>query len=202
MVGVEVFESAYKKLASRYAGITSDIYLIPPSQMSRTDLLDICKINYDEKLYFNDDKADLEKYGMEGAGGITVNFLSAGRGYSAIFINENCMPEGTRADLVWLWRYNSLHHELMHALDFKKQKNFNTSARTMDLVGAEVFADQKTLLHLKALSSNEFMKIALQLYASNVKTMGEKGGIRAEIYNRLIKKIDCKTIDYWSTMQI
>ncbi|AZF23415.1 hypothetical protein C4J91_4703 [Pseudomonas sp. R3-52-08] len=203
MLGVEVFEDAYRKLASRYAGLTSDVYLVPSKQMSEhTDLLDICKVRYDEKLYFNDDAADLEKYGIEGAGGITINFLLAGRGHSAVFVNENCMPEGTREDLVWLWRYNSLHHELMHALDFKKQKNFNTSNRTMDLVGAEVFADQKTLLHLKSLSSNGFMKIALQSYASNVKTMGEKGGIRTDIYNRLIKKIDCKTIDYWSTMEI
>lgn len=203
MIAVQVFEAAYRKLAIRYAGVTSEIRLIPPQQMiEHADLLDSCNIEYDEKLYFNDDAADLEKYGIENAGGITINFLLAGRGCSAIFINENCMPEGMREDLVWLWRYNSLHHELMHALDFRKQKNFNTPARTIDLVGAEAFADQKTLLHLKSLSNNDFMKIALRCYASNVKTMGEKGGIRTDIYNRLIKKIDYKTIDYWSTMSI
>ena len=89
----------------------------------------------------------------------------------------------------------------MHALDFSKQKNFNTSQRTMDLVGAEVFADQKTLLHLKSLSANGFMRIALQQYARNVKTMGQKGGIRGDIYNRLTRKVDEKSIDYWASME-
>lgn len=203
MLGVEFFEAAYHELANRYTGLTRDVYLVPPGQMKEgTDLLDLCKVDYDEKLYFNDDTADLKNYGMEGAGGVTINFLLAGRGRSAVFINENCLPEGTQEDLVWLWRYNSLHHELMHALDFSKQKNFNTSRRKMDLVSAEVFADQKTLLHLKSLSSNGFMKIALQEYALNAKSMGEKGGIRTDIYNRLTKKIDSKTIDYWASMEI
>ncbi len=203
MQGIEFFEDAYKKLVSRFTGLTSDIYLVPPKQMGdATDLLNICKVEYDEKLYFNDDKADLKNYGIEGAGGITINFLRAGKGRSAVFINENCLPEGTREDLVWLWRYNALHHELMHALDFNKQKNFNTARRTMDLVGAEVFADHKTLMHLKSKSSNGFMKIALQSYASNSRVMGAKGGIRTEIYNRLVKKIDSKTIEHWATMEI
>lgn len=203
MLGVEVFEDAYNKLARRFEGLTSDVYLVPPRQMSEhTDLLDLCEVRYDEKLYFNDDSADLKNYGVEGAGGITINFLLNGRGRSAVFINENCLPESTREDLVWLWRYNSLHHELMHALDFNKQKNFNTAKRTMDLVGAEVFADHKTLMHLKSMSSNGFMKIALQSYASNSMVMGAKGGIRTEIYNRLVKKIDSKTIEHWATMEI
>ena len=203
MLGVEVFEGAYTKLKNRFSGLTSDVYLVPPNQMSeRTDLLDIFNVRYDEKLYFNDDSADLKTYGIEGAGGITINFLLSGMGRSAVFINEKCLPEGTQEDLVWLWRYNSLHHELMHALDFSKQKNFNTARRTMDLVGAEVFADHKTLMHLKSLSSNGFMKIALQLYAVNSKVMGEKGGIRTEIYDRLVKKIGSQTIDYWATMKI
>ncbi|MBS4077635.1 hypothetical protein [Pseudomonas rustica] len=203
MLGVEVFEGAYTKLKNRFGGLTSDVYLVPPNQMSeRTDLLDIFNVRYDEKLYFNDDSADLKTYGIEGAGGITINFLLSGMGRSAVFINENCLPEGTQEDLVWLWRYNSLHHELMHALDFSKQKNFNTARRTMDLVGAEVFADHKTLMHLKSLSSNGFMKIALQSYAVNSKVMGEKGGIRTEIYDRLVKKIGSQNIDYWATMKI
>lgn len=203
MLAVETFEDAYNKLASRFEGLTSDVYLVPSGQMSeRADLLDLCKVRYDEKLFFNDDTADLNSYGIEGAGGITINFLLDGRGRSAVFINENCLPEGTREDLVWLWRYNSLHHELMHALDFSKQKNFNISRRTMDLVGAEVFADQKTLLHLNTLSSNGFMKIALQQYALNAISMGKKGGIRTDIYNRLIKKIDSRTIDHWANMEI
>lgn len=203
MLGVEVFEGAYTKLKNRFGGLTSDVYLVPPNQMSeRTDLLDIFNVRYDEKLYFNDDSADLKTYGIEGAGGITINFLLSGMGRSAVFINENCLPEGTQEDLVWLWRYNSLHHELMHALDFSKQKNFNAARRTMDLVGAEVFADHKTLMHLKSLSSNGFMKIALQSYAVNSKVMGEKGGIRTEIYDRLVKKIGSQNIDYWATMKI
>ncbi|MCJ8207274.1 hypothetical protein [Pseudomonas sp. RGM2987] len=203
MLGVEVFKGAYQKLACRFAGLTSDVYLVPPSQMNeRTDLLGAFKVEYDEKLYFNDDAADMENYGIEGAGGITINFLLAGKGRSAIFINENCLQEGEREDLIWLWRYNSLHHELMHALDFSKQKNFNTERRTMDLVGAEVFADYKTLLHLKSMSSNGFMKIALQSYASNAKVIGAKGGIRTEIYNRLVRKIGSNTIDHWATMKI
>jgi len=203
MLGIEVYEEAYKKLANRFAGLTSDVYLVPSEQMNeRNDLLDICKVDYDEKLYFNDDSADLKTYGIEGAGGITINFLLSGIGCSAIFINENCLPEGTREDLIWLWRYNSLHHELMHALDFNKQKNFNIARRTMDLVGAEVFADYKTLMHLKSMSSNGFMKIALQSYASNSIVMGAKGGIRTEIYNRLIKKIGSKNIEHWATMKI
>lgn len=203
MLGVEVFEGAYTKLKNRFGGLTSDVYLVPPNQMSeRTDLLDIFNVRYDEKLYFNDDSADLKTYGIEGAGGITINFLLSGMGRSAVFINENCLPEGTQEDLVWLWRYNSLHHELMHALDFSKQKNFNTARRTMDLVGAEVFADHKTLMHLKSLSSNGFMKIALQSYAVNSKVMGEKSGIRTEIYDRLVKKIGSQNIDYWATMKI
>ena len=203
MLGVEVFEGAYTKLKNRFGGLTSDVYLVPPNQMSeRTDLLDIFNVRYDEKLYFNDDSADLKTYGIEGAGGITINFLLSGMGRSAVFINENCLPEGTQEDLAWLWRYNSLHHELMHALDFSKQKNFNAARRTMDLVGAEVFADHKTLMHLKSLSSNGFMKIALQSYAVNSKVMGEKGGIRTEIYDRLVKKIGSQNIDYWATMKI
>jgi len=202
MLGAEVFETAYHQLASRYAGLTHDVYLIPPDKMNEgTDLLDLCRIHYDEKLYFNDNTADLKNYGMEGAGGVTINFLLSGRGRSAIFINENCLPPDSCEGAVWLWRYNSLHHELMHALDFSKQKNFNTSQRTMDLVGAEVFADQKTLLHLKSMSSNGFMRIALQQYARNVKTMGQKGGIRADIYNRLTRKVDEKSIEYWASME-
>lgn len=203
MLGAEVFETAYYALASRYAGLTRNICIIPPDRMSDgTDLLDLCGIHYDEKLYFNDDTADLKNYGMEGAGGVTINYLLDGRGRSAIFINENSLPPNSHEGAVWLWKYNSLHHELMHALDFSKQKNFNTSQRTMDLVGAEVFADQKTLLHLKSLSSDGFMRIALQQYALNVKTMGQKGGIRADIYNRLTMRVDGKSIDYWASMEL
>ncbi len=203
MLGVEVFETAYQELASRYASLTHDVYLVPPDQMKeRTDLLDLYNVEFDEKLFFNDESADLKGYGIEGAGGLTINFLLAGKGRSAVFINENALKEGEREDRVWLWRYNSLHHELMHALDFNRQKNFNTTQRTMDLVGAEVFADQKTLLHLKARSSNDFMKIALQEYAGNAISMGAKGGIRSEIYERLIKKIDRKNIEYWASMDI
>lgn len=203
MLGVEVFKTAYHELSKRYAGLTSDVYLVPPDQMNEgTDLLDLYKVEFDEKLFFNDESADLKNYNLEGAGGLTVNFLLAGKGRSAVFINENALEEGTQEDLVWLWRYNSLHHELMHALDLNRQKNFNTAQRTMDLVGAEVFADQKTLLHLKSRTSNGFMKIALQQYANNAITMSKRGGIRSEIYNRLIKKIDHKTIEYWSSMDI
>ncbi|PAM79739.1 hypothetical protein CES87_28800 [Pseudomonas sp. ERMR1:02] len=90
----------------------------------------------------------------------------------------------------------------MHALDFNKQKNFNTARRTLDLVGAEVFADHKTLMHLKSKSSCGFMKIALQQYAINTQSMGEKGGIRSDIYARLTRKIDSKTIGHWATMKI
>lgn len=133
---------------------------------------------------------------------MTINYLIAGKGRSAVFINENALEEGASEDSVWLWRYNSLHHELMHALDFNRQKSFDTARRTMDLVGAEAFADQKTLLHLKAKSSNDFMKIALQQYAINSISMGAKGGIRSEIYDRLTKKIDRKTIEYWASMDI
>ncbi len=202
MLATEVFETAYHDLASRYAGLTRDVYFVPPDKMNEgTDLLDLCEINYDEKLYFNDDTADMQNYGMEGAGGVTINFLLDGKGRSAIFINENCLPPDSDEGAIWLWKYNSLHHELMHALDFSKQKNFNTSQRTMDLVGAEVFADQKTLLHLKSLSANGFMRIALQQYARNVKTMGQKGGIRGDIYNRLTRKVDEKSIDYWASME-
>ncbi|MGG3796547.1 hypothetical protein ABEU86_20125 [Pseudomonas paraversuta] len=203
MLGVEVFEAAYHELANRYAGLTNDVYLVPSDQMKEgTDLLDLYKVEFDEKLFFNDESADLKNYGLEGAGGVTINFLLTGKGRSAVFINENALEEGSREDLVWLWRYNSLHHELMHALDFNRQKNFNTTRRTMDLVGAEAFADQKTLLHLKAKSSNDFMKIALQQYAINAISMGTKGGIRSEIYERLIKKIDRKNIEYWASMDI
>lgn len=203
MLGVEVFKAAYHELANRYAGLTQDVYLVPSDEMKeRPDLLDLYNVEFDEKLFFNDDTADLKSYGIEGAGGVTINFLLAGKGRSAIFINENALKEGTQEDLVWLWRYNSLHHELMHALDFNKQKNFNTAQRTMDLVGAEAFADQKTLLHLKAKSSNGFMKIALQQYAANAISMGSKGGIRSEIYERLIKKVDRKNIEYWASMDI
>jgi hypothetical protein len=203
MLGVEVFENAFNGLAKRYAGLTQDVYLVPADHMSeRTDLLDICRVNHDEKLYFNDDTADLNGYDLKGAAGVTINFLLSGVGRSAVFVNENCLSQDAREDLVWLWRYNSLHHELMHALDFSKQKNFNTSCRTMDLVGAEVFADQKTLLHLKSMSSNGVMKIALQQYAQNAQTMGRKGGIRTDIYQRLIKKIDSKTLDHWASMEI
>lgn len=203
MLGVEVFETAYHELANRYTGLTDDVYLVPSDQMKEgTDLLDLYKVEFDEKLFFNDEAADLKNYGLGSAGGVTINFLLAGKGRSAVFINENAMAEGTQEDLVWLWRYNSLHHELMHALDLNKQKNFNIAQRTMDLVGAEVFADQKTLLHLKTKSSNDFMKIALKLYASNSISMGEKGGIRSEIYEHLTKKIDRKTIEYWAPMDI
>ncbi|MCF7532057.1 hypothetical protein [Pseudomonas petrae] len=203
MRGVEVFQNAYDSLVKRYAGLTQDVFLVPPDHMSAdTDLLDLCGVRYDEKLYFNDAKADLKGYDLSGAGGITINFLLSGVGRSAVFVNENCLQTDTREDLIWLWRYNALHHELMHALDFGKQKNFNTSLRTMDLVGAEVFADQKTLLHLKSMSSDGYMKVALQQYAQNAQTMGRKGGIRTDIYNRLLKKIDSKTLDYWASMEI
>ncbi|WP_054892263.1 MULTISPECIES: hypothetical protein [unclassified Pseudomonas] len=202
MLGAEVFETAYNELASRYAGLTSDVYLIPPDEMNDgTDLLDLCGVRYDEKIYFNDDTADLKDYGIEGAGGVTINFLLNGKGRSAIFINENCLPPDSHEGAIWLWKYNSLHHELMHALDFSKQKNFNTKMRKMDLVGAEVFADQKTLLHLKSLSTNGFMRLALQQYARNVKTMGQRGGIRADIYNRLTRKVDEKSIEHWASME-
>ncbi|MCL8299252.1 hypothetical protein [Pseudomonas mosselii] len=202
MLAADFFETAYRELASRYAGLTRDVYLVPPEKMNEgTDLLNLCGVHYDEKLYFNDETADLKSYGMEQAGGLTINFLLGGRGRSAVFINENCLPPDSHEGAVWLWRYNSLHHELMHALDFSKQKNFNTSKRTMDLVGAEVFADQKTLLHLKSLNSNDFMRVALQQYARNVKTMGQKGGIRADIYNRLTRKVDEKSIDYWASIE-
>lgn len=203
MMGVEVFESAFNELRARFAGLTKDIYLVPREQMKEeTDLLRLCGVEYDEKLYFNDQAADLATYRTSDAGGVTINFLRGGSGRSAVFINESCMPEGTREDLIWLWRYNSLHHELMHALDFNKQKNFNTSTQTMDLVGAEVFADQRTLLHLKSKMSNGFMKIALQQYAQNAQTMGKKVGIRTQIYQRLLTKIDQKTINYWASMEI
>ena len=203
MTGVEVFEKAYKDLADRYQSLTKDVYLVPADQMKGcSDLLDLCQVEYDEKLYFNDDSADLETYGRGETGGLTINFLLKGKGSSAVFINENCLPEGTSEDVIWLWRYNSLHHELMHALDFNKQKNFNTAHRTLDIVGAEVFADHKTLMHLKSKSSCGFMRIALQSYASNVQSMGEKGGIRSDIYTRLTKKVDSKTINYWATMEI
>lgn len=203
MLGVEIFETAYTQLVQRYAGLTRDVFLVPTDQMNDgTDLLDLCRVKYDEKLYFNDDQADLTGYGLDGAGGVTVNFLLSGVGRSAVFVNENCLGKDTREDLIWLWRYNCLHHELMHALDFSKQKNFNTSRRTMDLIGAEVFADQKTLLHLKSMSSNGYMKIALQQYAQNAQTMGRKGGIRTDIYHRLTKKIDSKTLDHWASMEI
>ncbi|AVF55455.1 hypothetical protein AL527_09920 [Pseudomonas fulva] len=202
MLGADFFEAAYDELAGRYAGLTRDVYLVPPEKMNEgTDLLDLCGVQYDEKLYFNDDTADLKNYGMEGAGGVTVNFLLDGRGRSAIFINENCLPPDSHEGAVRLWRYNSLHHELMHALDFSKQKNFKTSQRKMDLVGAEVFADYKTLLHLKGLSSNDFMRISLQQYARNVITMGQKGGIRTDIYNRLTRKVDAKSIDHWASLE-
>ena len=203
MLGVEVFESAYNELTKRYAGLTQDVYLVPPRQMKEgTDLLQLYEVIFDEKLLFNDEAVSLDNYGMEGAGGVTINFLASGKGRSAVFINENALGEDAREDLVWLWRYNSLHHELMHALDFNRQKNFDTARRTMDLVGAEAFADQKTLLHLKARSSNGFMKIALQQYANNAISMGVRGGIRSEIYDRLTKKIDRKTIEYWASMKI
>jgi len=203
MLGVEIFENAYNGLIKRYAGLTQDVFLVPTDHMSTdTDLLDLYGVRYDEKLYFKDSKADVKSYDLNGAGGVTINFLLSGIGRSAVFINENCFSNDTREDLVWLWRYNALHHELMHALDFSKQKNFNTSRRTVDLVGAEVFADQKTLLHLKSLSSNGYMKIALQQYAQNAQTMGKKGGIRTDIYNRLLKKIDRKTLDHWASMEI
>lgn len=203
MLGVEVFETAYHELAKRYAGLTRDVYLVPPDQMKEgTELLDLYRVEFDEKLFFNDESADLKNYGLESAGGVTINFLLAGKGRSAVFINENALGEGLQEDVVWLWRYNSLHHELMHALDLNKQKNFNIARRKMDLVRAEVFADQKTLLHLKAKISNGFMKAALKSYASNTISMGEKGGIRSEIYEQLTKKIDRKTIEYWAAMGI
>ena len=202
-MGVEVFENAFHDLRMRFSGLTKDVYVVPREHMKEdADLLGLWGVEHDEKLYFNDQKSDLSGYGINDAGGVTINFLLGGKGRSAIFINESCMPEGTREDLVWLWRYNSLHHELMHALDFNKQKNFNTPNRTMDLVAAEVFADQRTMLHLKSKMSNGFMKIALQQYAQNAQTMGEKGGIRTAIFEQLAKKIDKKTIDYWATMEI
>lgn len=203
MLGVEVFETAFNELRNQYAGLTKDVYFVSPQQMSQaTDLLDICKVSYDEKLVFNENTADVSGYSTEGAGGVTINFLFAGKGRSAVFVNENCLPEGTREDVVWLWRYNSLHHELMHALDFSKQKNFNTSLRSIDLVGAEAFADYKTLMHLKSKTSNKYMKVALQQYAACVVSKGSKGSIQTEIYNRLLRKIDSKTINYWATMEI
>lgn len=201
MLGVEVFQKAYTDLAHRYSGLTSDIYLVPPEKMSEgIDLLDCYQVEFDEKLLFQDESTSLDGYGMEGAGGVTINFLRKGEGRSAIFINENALEKGTREDLVWLWRYNSLHHELMHALDFSKQKNFDTPRRTMDLVAAEAFADQKTLLHLKSKSSNGYMKIALQQYALNTMSVGSRGGIRSEIFQRLLLKIDRKTLEYWAFM--
>lgn len=203
MLGVDVFETAYHELAGRYESLTKEVYLVPADKMRGcSDLLGLCQVEYDEKLYFNDESADLESYGRGDAGGVTINFLLRGKGRSAVFINENCLPDGTREDLVWLWRYNSLHHELMHALDFNKQKNFNTARRTLDLVGAEAFADHKTLIHLKSKSSCGFMKIALQQYAINAQSMSKKGGIKSDIYARLTRKIDRKTIDYWATMEI
>lgn len=70
MLGVKVFETAYHELASRYAGLTKDVYLVPPDKMNEgTDLLDLYKVEFDEKLFFNDESADLKSYDMESAGG-------------------------------------------------------------------------------------------------------------------------------------
>ncbi|MCW8278907.1 hypothetical protein IMF27_28150 [Pseudomonas sp. PCH199] len=80
MLGVEVFETAYHELASRYESLTKDVYLVPADQMREcSDLLGLCQVEYDEKLYFNDESADIEIYGRGDAGGVTINFLLKGK---------------------------------------------------------------------------------------------------------------------------
>ncbi|WP_442109156.1 hypothetical protein [Pseudomonas sp. NUPR-001] len=206
MDGAQFFKEQYEGLANRYVGLTSDIYLVPPEIIGDgSDLLERYKVEFDEKLYFEDSAIEFEspsEYGAGGAGGYTINFLKSGKGCSAVFINENALTPDAAENIKWLWRYNALHHELMHALDFNRQKNFNTAERTMDLVGAEAFADFKTLQHLSSKLSNGFMKIALKEYASNSITMNERGGIRSKIYERLTKKIDAKTIEHWASISI
>ncbi len=78
MMGVEVFESAFNELRARFAGLTKDVYLVPREQMKEeTDLLRLCGVEYDEKLYFNDQAADLATYRTSDAGGVTINFYGA-----------------------------------------------------------------------------------------------------------------------------
>jgi hypothetical protein len=204
MGAAEYFLQNFNILKQRYAGLTKEIHIVTQDIMSSDEnLLDACGVRYDTKMVFDDpsiDEIQQSDYGRKELGGLTIGFVRDGTHHSAIFINNDVAKESESDKAMWLWRYNALHHELMHALDISKQKNFNTTNMTMDLVAAEAFADIKTLKHLNA-SRHPFMGVALKQYANNILTVRDKGPIRARIFDRIIKNISYETLKYWTSDQ-
>lgn len=202
MDAAEYFLLNFEALKQRYAGLTKEIHIVTQDIMSSDEgLLGACGVRYDTKLVFDDpsiDEIQPSDYGTKELGGVTIGFVRDGTRHSAIFINNDVIKESDSEKAMWMWRYNSLHHELMHALDISKLKNFNTTNMTMDLVGAEAFADIKTIKHLNA-SRHPFMGVALKQYASNILSVRDHGPIRARIFDRIIKNISYKSLEYWAS---
>ena len=199
MSAAEYFKPRFEALKHNFASVTKHVHLVPSAMLSG-DLLKTCNIEHDEKLIFKD--LTLEGISMSDnktldTGGLTVGFLHQGNHKSAIFINKSIIDEPD-SDLNWVWRYNALHHELMHALDMMKQKNFNRLAMTVDLIAAEAFADIKTLKHLSA-DQHPYMGFALREYSRNILFNRDASPFRSKIYDKIIMSISAKSIEAWTS---
>lgn len=202
------YEIEFIKLKSHFKELTENIITIPHTkEIEGKELLTEYKIPHDEILIFTDRNLTLsspDEYSVKKAGGITINYLQNEKPNTVIFINDNVLEleAGTGEKLRWLWMHNALYHELMHAIDFKHQLNFNTKNRTINLRSAEAYADYKTLKYLHSKSTNEFMKAARNMYAQNTVSQGKKGGLRSDIYNLVTNKIGANTIEKWASKSL
>ena len=198
----EYFSDRFETLKNKYSSLTRHIHLVSRQDMgSELGLLNVCGVEHDTKLAFTDSAiGDISPsdYGTQNAGGVTIAFMYAGVRRSAIFINDEMIEGDDNQGISWLWRYCSLHHELMHALDQSKQKNFKYLDMTVDLIGAEAFADTKTLKHLQS-GSHPYMGFALGQYAKNILSVRDNGPIRAGIFNRITGIIGVKSLNYWAS---
>ncbi|OQR30237.1 hypothetical protein BWR59_16890 [Pseudomonas sp. Bc-h] len=195
------FKDSFHDLKTKFQGLTNEIHLVSKATMAgETCLLTACNIRHDEKLFFKDPELgtiDPLDYGTRNAAGVMIGFTREGIRQSAVFINDQLLEE-KHDGLEWMWRYNSLHHELMHALDLSKQKNFNVTTMTIDLVAAEAFADTKTIKHLHS-SKNAYHNFALWQYAKNVVSVRNHGPIRSKIFDNITKTVGAKNLEYWAS---
>jgi hypothetical protein len=198
----DYFSDRFDALKNRYSGLTGHIHLVSRQDMdSDSGLLNLCGIEHDKKLSFTDSAiGDISPtdYGTQNAGGLTIAFTQDGARQSAIFINDEMIDGENHSGISWLWRYCSLHHELMHALDQSKQKNFDYYRMTVDLIGAEAFADTKTLKHLQS-GNHPYMGFALGQYAKNILSVRDNGPVRAGIFCRIVAIVGAKSLDYWAS---
>lgn len=195
----DYFKPKFEKLIKDFSNITKEIHLIP-NNLKSDDLLNHCKVQHDKRLIFTDpalnENPSLEESDLV-TGGLTIGFSHNKANKSAIFINESILGE-PETDINWVWRYNALYHELMHALDIMKQKNFNLSKMTVDLVAAEAFADIKTLKHLES-DQHHYMGFALKQYAENILSNRSRSPFREKIFDRITKSISFKKIELWTS---